>query len=97
MTSDELVQIMAAKLRAFEDGSMRLHQVVGELQALNDNLDTPEVSWVEQFNKELFALEEVNAVRLDEDYAGKNTYDDFVQEKVSRIRALVEHYPEVIR
>ena len=97
MTNDELVQIMAAKLRAFEDGSMQLHQVVGELQALNDNLDTPEISWVEQFNKELFALEEVNAIRLDEGYSGKDPYDDFVQEKVSRVRALVEHYPKVIR
>ena len=97
MTNDELVQIMAARLRAFEDGSIRLHQVVGELQALQDNFDTPEVAWVEQFDKELFALEEVNAIRLDEGYAGEDPYEDFVQEKVSRVRALIEHYPEVTR
>lgn len=97
MTNEELVQIMAAKLRAFEDGSMPLHQIVGELQVLNDNLDTPEIAWVEQFNEELFALEEINAVRLDEGYSGEDPYDDFVQEKVSRVRSLIEHYPEVLR
>jgi hypothetical protein len=94
MTDHELVQIMAAKLGAFEKGSMPLHQIVGELKGLQDSLNTPKPDWIEQFDKERFALEEVNALRLDEESSGEDQYDDFVREKTSRLRELIEAYPE---
>lgn len=76
---------------------MPLHWVVPQLDAVANTLYAPEPSWVEQVNEEILELEIVNALSLNEGHIVKYPHDDFVQEKVSRIRALIEHYPEVIR
>ena len=72
---------------------MPLSQIVGELEALQHNLESTEEDWIERFDKERFALEEVNAVRLDEEYSGSDEHDPLIEETVSRLRSLIETFP----
>lgn len=93
MTDHQVLQLMIEKLCSFEAGRMPLHQLVGELKALQDSLCAAEEVWLEQFDKERFVLEEINALRLDEDYSGSNDYDNSAAQRVDRLKALIEAFP----
>lgn len=93
MKDHETLEIIKARLQAFKGGRIPLSQIVGELEALQDNLESAEEDWIERFNKERFALEEINAIRLDEEYSGSDEYDLLIEETVSRLRSLIETFP----
>lgn len=79
-----------ARLEAFERGALPLHQLVGDLKGVQDSLPEPEPNWKSDFDKYRFALEEVNALRLDEGGAEDNEYSQFVAEAVRKLKALLD-------
>ena len=93
MTDSELLTQARRRLDLFEEGALPLHQLVGDLRGIQDSLATRNESWLAAFDKERFALEEVNAVRLDEEYNGTDSLDGFVRTTVGKLRLLVDQYP----
>jgi hypothetical protein len=91
MNAFELKDLAMARLEAFQRGAVPLHQLVGDLQSILDNLPKPEPSWKLDFDKYNFALEEVNALRLDESNRDQDGHEDFVKATVQKLKDLLEH------
>ena len=89
MSIDDLMKLAKSRLEMFERGSLPLHQLVGDLKGIQDSLPDPAPSWKDDFDKHGFALEEVNALRLDEDFEGGDEHDDFVASTVKKLKELV--------
>ena len=94
MTDGELLTQARHRLDLFEEGALPLHQLVGDLRGIRDSLATRSKSWLAAFDREWFALEEVNAVRLDEEYSGTDSLEGFVRTTVGKLRLLVDEEPE---
>jgi hypothetical protein len=89
MNTNKIFSDVLSCLERYLNGSMPLHQLSAELKVLQDDIEGMPNSWVIEFDKLRSALEEVNAIRLDEDYTGSNEHDDFVRQTVEKLKSLV--------
>ena len=87
MDNTDVLNDMVARLDLFEKGRVPLHQLVGELKVLQDDLKGVDDAWLAEFDRLRFALEEVNAIRLDEEYSGSDEYDAFLTKTVEKLKA----------
>ncbi|GIW97145.1 MAG: hypothetical protein KatS3mg111_0478 [Pirellulaceae bacterium] len=90
MNNNDVLNDVVSCLNLFERGSIPLHQLVGELKVLQDDLEGFDDAWLAEFDRLRFALEEVNAIRLDEEYSGSDEYDSFLTETVEKLKAHVQ-------
>jgi hypothetical protein len=83
--------LMLRCLRAFDDGKMSIHQLIGNLKALLACLQEPDAVWKERFHQEWAVLEEVNAV-AQSDGRSELSSDELrqVQDAVSTIKKILD-------
>jgi len=87
MNSRNILDNVLSCLELFESGRMPLHQLASELKVLQDDIDGVDNAWLVEFDRLRSGLEEVNAIRLDEQYSVTDEYDSLVNERVKRLRA----------
>ena len=90
MNISEILDNVLSCLTQFKSGAVPLHQLVGELKVLQDDIEGVDEVWLAEFDRLRFALEEVNAIRLDEEYSGSDEYDSFVDETVEKLESLIK-------
>ena len=77
-------------LSGYDCKKVGLHQLVSELTVLQDSLTGMPAHWLTEFDRLRFALEEVNAVILDEGQTTRaDDYERFVCDLVEQLRELV--------
>src|SRR5579862_300237 len=57
-------RLMLERIAAFEDGQIRIDQLVNDLEGLLNTLENPDLPWKQSFLHEWGALEDVRAVAL---------------------------------
>jgi hypothetical protein len=89
MTDRELFSTMKRRIELFASRRLPLHQLVNDLKSLESGLISVSQSWHSKFQKEWIALEEVNAIRLDEEYSGSDDFEVFLNETCGRLLQLI--------
>jgi hypothetical protein len=72
MMDTEMLLLMRRRIELFTSRALPLHQLVNDLKSLEGGLISVGQSWRSEFEKQWIALEEVNAIRLDEEYSGSD-------------------------
>jgi len=89
MTDTELLSSMRRRIELFASRQLPLHQLVNDLESLESGLISVSQGWHFAFQKEWIALEEVNAIRLDEEYSGSDDLEVFLKETCERLLQLI--------
>ena len=89
MNTVDLLKLAKERLELFESGGIPLHQLVGDLKSVQDSLRETLPRWTRDFDSLRFALEEVNALRLDGS-SESGEQEKLVQRSVRDLKRLID-------